>query len=251
MGILVRSRGQVLGVMVVLTVLAACSDGGDGASGGAGGTSSATRDAGAGTVGEFGDRFNLIGMAHSSPSTPSGLPIEVETNPWDGSSTGGPYSYASAPCTADAPINNVSTNLTSLNTRLEGSRSPASTRLHPLEFEVLSVEEDGSGEMEGSVELVVCHPRFGVTPPGIADTERDRIMFEFTASFTQPTPEETTWVGEFQIQEASGVYAGMQGSGQIAGYLMCLGPERCGEGGPRDAQVAMIGSYEAPEEALQ
>ncbi|MDP9391670.1 MAG: hypothetical protein M3P89_09875 [Actinomycetota bacterium] len=234
--------------LVLTTALVSCSSGeGEGSTGsGAAATSAGQATA---PAAEFEDRFNLIGMAHTSPSTARGLPIEVETSPWDGKETGGPFSFASAPCSADAPINNVSTNLASLNTRLEGSRSPASTRLHPLEFEVVSLEE-GEGELRGSVDLTVCQPRFGVTPPDdpIPDAERDRIRFTFTADFVQPTPEETTWQGEFRIESGTGAYEGMEGSGQIGGYFMCLGPDRCAQvGGFRDAQVTMIGSYRAPQ----
>lgn len=237
----------IAGLVVASTALTACSSGGD--EGEAAATPATEGTGTSAPAPEFDDRFSLIGMAHTSPSTARGLPIEVETAPWDGQATGGPFSFASAPCSADAPINNVSTNLASLNTRLEGSRSPASTRLHPLEFEIVSLE-DGKGEMEGSVDLTVCQPRFGVTPPddSTPDTERDRIRFAFTADFLQPTPEETTWHGEFRIESGTGAYEGIEGSGQIAGYFMCLGPDRCEQlGGFRDAQVTMIGSYKAPQ----
>lgn len=247
-------RSLLIGLFAAATALAGCSDAGDDESS-SGAKSSAARSPSAtpssAAAQQFSDRFNLIGMAHTSPATPGGLPIEVKTTPWDGTSTGGPYSYASAPCSANAPINNVSTNLVSFNTRLKGSRSPASTRLHPVQFEVLS-NDNGSGELRGTIDLTVCQPRFGVTPPGKEDTARDRITFTFTATFTQPTKEETTWGGEFQIKDATGVYQGIRGSGRIAGYFMCLGPERCAQrGGFRDAQVAMIGSYDPPEGATQ
>jgi hypothetical protein len=203
----------------------------------------------------FDNRFNLIAMAHSSPETVRGLTIEVETTPWDGASTGGPYSFASAPCHEDAPINNVSSNLPSFNTRLEGSRSPASTRLHPIEFDVLTLE-DGRGELQGRIELTVCQPRFGVTPePAEADVppdeEKDRIFIRFTAVVDLPTPEEATYHGDFTISGGTGVYDGLEGGGEIAGYFMCLGPDTCEDLGEfRDAQVAMIGSYTAPEGAV-
>lgn len=247
MGATLRMRMSVAGLVMASTALVACSPGGN--EGGEAATTTGGAQGAAG-AGQFEHRFNLIGMAHTSPSTARGLPIEVQTTPWDGQATGGPFSFASAPCSADAPINNVSTNLASLNTRLEGSRSPASTRLHPLEFEVVSLE-DGAGEIDGSIDLTVCQPRFGVTPPDDAtpDAERDRIRFAFTAQFVQPTPEETTWQGEFRIESGTGAYEGIEGSGQIGGYFMCLGPERCEQiGGFRDAQVTMIGSYRAAED---
>lgn len=245
-----QARARVIAVLATTAlVVAGCSDdSGSEAAGEAAASPAATDGGGGAQVDEFDSRFNLIGMAHTSPRTARGLEIEVDTTPWDGASTGGPYSFASAPCSADAPINNVSTNLTSFNTRLEGSRSPASTRLHPLEFEVLSLE-DGKGEMRGSISLTVCQPRFGVTPPddATADTDRDSIAIEFTADFTQPTAEETTYAGEFEITEGTGPYEGIRGSGHIAGYFMCLGPERCEQQGAfRDAQVVLLGSYEAP-----
>lgn len=253
---MIRRRRLLLVALLGLTTgLTACSrsEGGDSprATDDSTSASPGATEAPSTAAGEFAHRFNLIGMAHTSPATPGGLPIEVSTTPWDGRSTGGPFSYASAPCAANAPINNVSTNLVSLNTRLKGSRSPASTRLHPLQFEVVS-NEGGSGDMRGTIELTVCQPRFGVTPPGKQDSMRDRVSFTFNATFTQPTSEETTWAGQFQIRDATGVYKGLRGSGQIAGYLMCLGPERCAQqGGFRDAQVTMIGSYDLPPNATQ
>ncbi|MFP5219815.1 MAG: hypothetical protein ACLGIG_08770 [Actinomycetes bacterium] len=236
---------RLVAVLAAAGLLTACAGDDDGEAGSAADPTGGSRPA---AFGEFDDRFNLIAMAHTSPATVRGLPIEVETVPWDGASTGGPFSFASAPCSADAPINNVSTNLTSLSTRLEGSRSPASTRLHPIEFEILSIE-DGAGDMRGTIDLTACQPRFGVTPPDdpTPDTERHRIRFEFTASFEQPTPEETTWFGEFNIVEGTGPYEGVEGSGQISGYFMCLGPDRCAQQGEfRDTQVVMIGSYSMP-----
>lgn len=209
---------------------------------------SAVGTPGIGDEAEHEHHFNLIAMAHTSPETVRGLVIEVDTTPWDGESDGGPFSFASAPCEQDAPINNVSSNLPSLNTRLDGSRSPASTRLHPLEFDVTSLDDDGSGTMEGTVDLTVCQPRFGVTPAGeMPDEERDRIELAFTASFTQQR-EEATWWGDFTIIDGTGVYEGITGNGRIAGYFMCLGPDPCEDRGEyRDAQVVMMGSYDDPE----
>jgi hypothetical protein len=212
----------------------------------------ATAPAAPAEQGEHDRVFNLIAMSHTSPETVRGLEIEVETTPWDGESTDGPFSYASAPCNQDAPINNVSSNLPSFNTELENSRSPASTRLHPFEFDIDEIE-DGAGEMSGTITVTVCHPRFGVTPDPdpVPDAEKDRIVFDFTATFEQPTVEETTYSGTFEVTDATGPYEGLQASGQIAGYLMCLGPEPCEQQGEfRDAQVVMIGTYEPPEGAI-
>lgn len=247
-----RVRLIAVAASVGLLVAGCSEDSEPDAAGGASAAPTGGSDSREASLDQFDSRFNLIGMAHTAPRTARGLPIEVDTEPWDGTSTGGPYSFASAPCSADAPINNVSTNLVSFNTRLEGSRSPASTRLHPFEFEVLSLA-DGAGEMRGTIDLTVCQPRFGVTPPdGGPDTERERISIEFTADFTQPTAEETTYAGQFEITEGTGPYEGIRGSGEITGYFMCLGPERCAQlGGPRDAQVVMVGSYEAPGAAGQ
>jgi hypothetical protein len=266
----VRHCRWTIGVFAGALLLAACETGDDGgqaqeAADDAGTDDATTDDAGAddagtddagtddaatgGQLAEHEHHFNLIAMAHSSPETVRGLTIEIETTPWDGESEGGPYSFASAPCDQDAPINNVSSNLGSLNTRLEGSRSPASTRLHPLEFEITSLDDDGSGELEGTIDLTICQPRFGVTPEGeMPDTDRERIQVEFDASFTQPTGEEATWWGDFELVDGTGPYEGITGSGRIAGYFMCLGPDPCEQRGEyRDAQVTMIGTYDDPE----
>jgi hypothetical protein len=196
-----------------------------------------------------GDWFNVIAMAHSSPQTPQGWDVPLETSPWDGESTG-TFSYSSIACADDAPINNISTNLTTFNSRLPESRSPASTRLHPIEFEVTDEVEDGTGEFTGTVEMVACQLRAGVVPEDdeMADEDRDRIIFEFDADFERTAPEEIRYTGTFTISEGTGEYEGLTGDGEIGGYIMCLGPDDCADFGEfRDIQVAMIGTYDHPD----
>lgn len=44
------------------------------------------------------------------------------------------FAYRSIPCSGNAPVNNISSNLTSYNGRVRDSRVPSSTRLHPFRF---------------------------------------------------------------------------------------------------------------------
>jgi uncharacterized protein affecting Mg2+/Co2+ transport len=195
-----------------------------------------------------GDWFNVIAMAHTSPVTPQGWDVPLETTPWDGQSEG-TFSYSSIACADDAPINNISTNLTTLNTRLPESRSPASTRLHPIEFEVADWQ-NGAGSIEGTVTMVACQLRAGLTPEDeeVPDEEKDRIVFSFTGDVERTAAEEIRYTGTFEITDATGQYEGMTGEGQIGGYIMCLGPDDCADFGEfRDIQVAMVGTYDHPD----
>lgn len=233
----------VFGVLVLVLSACAESDGGDT------GDDASPSDTTTQTSTELeGDLFNLIAMAHSSPTTPQGWDVPIETSPWDGESTG-TFSYSSIACADDAPINNVSTNLTTFNSRLPESRSPASTRLQPIEFEVTEEVEGGTGQFDGRIDLVACQLRAGVTPEDDTtdDEQRDSITFEFEADFERTASEEVRYTGTFTITEGTGEYEGISGEGHIGGYLMCLGPDDCADFGEfRDVQVAMIGSYDHP-----
>ena len=74
--------------------------------------------------------FSAVLMVH----TPD-WPAATDVKPWDGF-TDGTFTYRSIPCSGNAPVNNISTDLTTYNTQIPGSRVPASTRAHPLEFTV-------------------------------------------------------------------------------------------------------------------
>lgn len=105
--------------------------------------------------------FSLFAMAHTMVfDGPAG---RQETLPWNGSPDArGPFTYASLPCTGNAPVNNVSTDLPTLGGALPGGQVPVSTRTHPLRFEVF--QAGGIAELRGTITLTVCHLRSGSTP---------------------------------------------------------------------------------------
>ncbi len=194
-----------------------------------------------------GGTFNVIAMAHSTGTTPRGADVPMEANPWDGESEG-TFSYSAIACADDAPINDISTNLATFNSKLEDSRSPASTRMHPIEFQVTEVTEDGEGQLEGTIALTVCQPRPGAVTDDVPDEQRDRIDFDWTADFQRTSPEEVAFRGTFDIRGGTGIYQDLTGSGDIAGYVMCLGDVDCADVGEyRDIQIAMVGSYDHPQ----
>lgn len=186
--------------------------------------------------------FSLMAMVHTTQYQDTELVMQ-EPSPWDGSAASGPYRYASIACTGNAPVNNISTNLTTYNSRVPGSRSPASTRNHPMEFVV-----QGS-TLRGSVELTACKPGPGPTgsPDPVPDGRKDRIFLDWTATYERTSPEEVAWSGRFTITGGTGRYEDLTGRGTVSGYFFCFAAEGCESLGQfRDAQYTMTGTYRGP-----
>lgn len=196
-----------------------------------------------------GEPFSLLAMAHTSRVENPSHRVEgppIKTTPWNGEQEGGPFSYSSIRCIDDAPLNNIATNLTTYNSRLPNSHSPASVRLQPLQFNVLN--GGSSGEVRGTITLVAC----GVAPAEeldleetTPDNERDQVRFDWRANYEKTSSQEVAWTGTFEIKQGTGAYQGITGSGDISGYFFCFG--KCNPGQPfRDTQLTMIGTYNAP-----
>lgn len=217
-------------------------------------------DVGAGDAGEplveVGDdvvrgAFSGVAMVHQT--TYGGADVEEETDAWDGSAEpGGPYSYAAIPCNQDAPVNNISSDLPTFNTLIEGSRVPSSMRAHPMEFEVVE-GDDGDARLEGTIEFTVCQLRPGVTPDPdpVPDDEKYQIELTWSADFDETTDEQITWRGEFEIVGGTGIYEDLTGEGTIAGYFLCFDPDGCSSLGEyADGQFSFMGTYEVPADVL-
>lgn len=131
--------------------------------------------------------FGLAAMAHT-PNWPS----NTEVLPWDGTSEG-EFVYRAIPCSGNAPMNNISSNLPTYNSLIRDSRSPASTRAQPFRFKV------ENGAMTGSINLTVCKLGPGPTNDGKDDAKRDHIAIDFTARADRRTGEETIFSGTFTI----------------------------------------------------
>lgn len=178
--------------------------------------------------------FSLMHMVHTRAFIDRQQQTQ-EPNPWDGSSEG-KYRYASIPCSENAPVNNVSTNLTTYNSRLPGSLSPASARNHPLEFDA------ENGKLRGNIVLTVCQLEPGATDDDPeSDAEKPKIFFDWTADYTESSDKETTWSGTFKITGGTGTYEGLTGSGKISGYFFCFGG--CADGTLTDGQYTMTGKF--------
>ncbi len=178
--------------------------------------------------------FGLVAMAHT-PDWPSNAAVR----PWDGKSDG-EFLYRAIPCSGDAPVNNISSNLPTYNSLIPGSRSPASTRSHPFKFKV------EKGVMTGTIGLTVCKLGPGPTTDSKNDAERDRIEISFTAPAERRTAEETVFSGAFQITGGTGRYARLEGSGTIEGYFLCFDPKGCAkanQGRFRDMQYVLEGRF--------
>lgn len=193
--------------------------------------------------------FSLFAMAHTMAfDGPAGW---EETVPWDGSAVGGPFSYASKPCSGEAPVNNVSTDLPALGGAVPSSRVPVSTRTHPLRFHV--ADEDGSLRLRGSILLTVCQlgPGPNTEPDPVAEGDKLRIAVDWDAAVDRRAAELVTWRGTFTIAGGTGRYEALRGEGDIAGYFFCSDPAGCVSLGTfRDCQYAMIGRYRVPGEGI-
>jgi hypothetical protein len=179
-------------------------------------------------------------MAHTAD-----WPGRSAVAPWDGQSDGDCV-YRAIPCSGNAPVNNLSSNLPSYNSLIAGSRSPASTRSHPFRFTVTN------GRLVGSIDLTVCQLAPGPCDDGIDDAQRDRIYVRFEAQAdVQTTASEVTFSGRFTLVGGSGRYEQLTGTGTIQGAFFCL--QRPGEAGDpatstmlRDVQYALVGTYADP-----
>jgi hypothetical protein len=190
--------------------------------------------------------FSLFAMVHTM--TFDGPDGPQETRPWDGSpDAAGPFTYASKPCSGNAPVNNVSSDLPALGGTIAGSRVPVSTRTQPMTFQVS--ERHGATCLTGSVALTVCHLGPGSTDEAdpVRDPDRDRITFDWSAQVDVRSEELLTWSGTFSLTGGTGAYAQLGGEGDIAGYFFCFDPGgRRALGVFRDGQYAMIGRYRVP-----
>lgn len=194
--------------------------------------------------------FNLQAMMHTSTAQ---FPVLPGVRPWNGTSrTRSAFAYRSIPCTGNAPVNNISSNLPSYNAKVRGSRVPSSTRLRPFRFRVQRTRR--GNEMVGRITLVVCQLRPGPTPDPdpVSDARKPGIRIAFRAKFRRENVEDLRFDGRFRIRGGTQRYRDLKGSGRIAGYLFCLGPARCAERGRRylDGQISLQGSYADPTPAL-
>ena len=192
------------------------------------------------------DAFALFAMVHTrSYDTPDG---PRDTRPWDGApDAAGVFTYASMPCSGQAPVNNVSSDLPALGGALPGSTVPVSTRTHPLSFEV---GRDGGGvRLRGGIVLTVCHLGPGPTEEAdpTPDLERPRITLDWEAAVGTRTDELVTWHGRFTLTGGTGPYADLAGEGDVAGYFFTFDRNRRpGDPALRDAQYALVGRYRVP-----
>lgn len=190
--------------------------------------------------------FSLQAMAHQRTAQ---FPTLFNVRPWDGTSLGR-FSYRSIPCSGNAPVNNISSDLPSYGTRVGDSRAPSSTRLHNLTFRVVRTRR--GTEMLGTTSIVVCQLKSGPTPSPdpVSDEVRSRIRVTWRAAFVRNNSESLSFRGTFKLAGGTQRYADITGSGTIGGYLFCFAPEGCGGGGLQDAQVSMQGSYADPTPQL-
>jgi len=168
--------------------------------------------------------FSLQAMAHQSTAQ---FPVLGNVKPWDGTALGR-FSYRSIPCTGNAPVNNISSNLPSYGTRTRTGT-----------------------EMRGTTSIVVCQLKSGPTPnpDPVSDEAKPRIRMTWRAKFVRSNAESVSFQGTFKLVGGTQRYADLTGSGTIAGYLFCFAPEGCA-GSFLDAQISMQGGYRDPTPQL-
>ena len=200
--------------------------------------------------GEARGRFSLIMMVHTNASAGN---FNVETAPWNGDLRDGAlFSYRSIACTGAAPVNNISSDLPSYNTKVRGSRAPSSMRAHPLNMRL--VRKNGKWIMRGQIDFTVCKLGPGATrrDDPVPDADKPKIRVRYTARFARSTQESVRWHGRFKIVGGTQRYADLRGRGDIAGYFFCFQPRGCAAGGGNyaDAQFVMHGNYRDPTPQL-
>jgi len=184
--------------------------------------------------------FHLLAMAHTAL-----WPGNAGVVPWNGQSDGD-YVYRAIPCSGNAPVNNLSSNLPSYNSLIAGSRSPASTRSHPFRFTV------SNGHLDGAIDLTVCQLAPGPCEDGLDDAQRDRIHVRFEAQASRgDAVAEVTFSGRFVIAGGSGRYEQLSGEGTIQGSFFRLprSDDPTDQGSSvmlRDVQYVLVGTFTDP-----
>jgi len=194
--------------------------------------------------------FSLIEMIHTQNSSFGNLP---GVNPWNGRRRAGTlFRYRGIPCTGNAPVNNIASDLPSYGGRVPGSRAPSSMRAHPFSF-VLR-KRDGRWRLYGRIVFTVCQVKPGPVPASDPrrDEDREKIVVTFRARSNRVNAEVVNWAGRFNLRGGTGRYAGLRGRGDIAGYFFCFNPQGCRATGGNylDGQFVMHGTYADPSPLL-
>lgn len=196
-------------------------------------------------------RFSAVMMIHTSSSSFGDLP---GVNPWGGQRrTNDRFTYRSIPCTGNAPVNNISSDLPSYNTRVSGSRVPSSMRAHPFTFKIKRYR-GGKRRMIGRITFTVCQLMPGATPANdpVPDENKPKIHVRFKAKFRNMTEESARFHGRFRLTGGTQRYEDLRGGGRIAGYFLCFNPAGCAQlgGNYLDGQFVMHGTYRDPSPDL-
>ena len=195
--------------------------------------------------------FSLLMMVHTQSSSFGDLP---NVKAWDGRFRTGRFAYRSIPCSGNAPVINISSDLPTYNGRVRGSRVPASLRAHPFSFRVQRTRSRGR-EMVGTMTLTVCKlgPGPTPTPDPVPDEEKPRIRVTFRARYERMNAETLRYAGTFRIRGGTQRYEDLTGSGEIGGYLFCFNPRGCRALGGEylDGQMSLQGRYRDPTPQLR
>lgn len=193
--------------------------------------------------------FSLIMMVHTRSSSFGDLP---GVNPWWGQrGSTQTYKYRSIPCTGNAPVNNIASDLPSYNARVSGSRVPSSMRAHPMAFKV--VKTSRGWRMRGILKFTVCKMGPGPAPSDdpVPDEKKPKIRMSFIASFYRVNDETLRYSGSVRLLGGTKRYEDLRGSGRIAGYLFCFAPEGCRPHKKYlDGQMVIHGTYADPTPQL-
>lgn len=194
--------------------------------------------------------FSLVMMVHTSSGGFGDLP---GVNPWNGARrSGGRFVYRSIPCSGNAPVNNIASDLPTYNARVKGSRVPSSVRAHPMAFTVR--KRRGQWQIKGRLRFTVCKLGPGPTPQNdpVPDEAKPKFNVNFVAGFRRVNSETLRWTGTFKLRGGTGRYDDLAGSGRIAGYFLCFAPEGCAAKGGKylDGQLVMHGRYSDPTPKL-
>ena len=194
--------------------------------------------------------FQLTVHTHSSnPKTL--LEPKVERLQFD-FEKGDTFTYSSRRCDQTARFNDLGLDFQPDYPGVDDDDGTAAVR-HVVTGTVTE-ENDGTGTVEGTITTVLCEDG--------RETE-DVIVTHFVADYRLVSDDELAITGTFEIspEESEGIFADLEGSGQIQGVFTCLGAPVCAElgeftdfvaargylsKGPGEIQLGLVGHFSDP-----
>ena len=165
---------------------------------------------------------------------------------------GDTFTYSSRQCDERAPFNDLGLDFRPDYPGVDDDDGTAAVR-HVVTGTVTE-ENDGKGTIEGTIRTVLCED---------GQETGDVIVTHFEADYRLVSDDELAIKGKFEIspEESTGIFADLEGSGNIQGVFTCLGDPVCAElgeftdfvaargdlsKGPGEIQPGLVGHFSDP-----